>query len=291
MRDTVLADASVTPGSSVTAHLLSRIHGAGRPLVCGILNVTPDSFSDGGLFDSLERAVEHGCCLAVEGADLIDIGGESTRPGSRPPTLAEELDRVIPVVEGLVRRIPVPLSVDTSPPEVMKAAVVAGASMINDVRALRAPGALETAAELCVPVCLMHLQGSPESMQQDPRYQDVVAQVRTFLAARKRACLEGGIRPEHLVVDPGFGFGKALSHNVALLAPLGRLRSLGVPIMVGLARKSMLGQLTGRAVRDRLPGSLTAAVIAAQRGAAVLRVHDVAATRDALAVLKAVSVV
>jgi dihydropteroate synthase len=291
MRDTVSADASVTPGSSVTAHCLSRIHGAGRPLVCGILNVTPDSFSDGGLFDSLERAVEHGCCLAVEGADLIDIGGESTRPGSRPPTLAEELDRVIPVVEGLVRRIPVPLSVDTSRPEVMKAAVVAGASMINDVRALRAPGALEAAAELCVPVCLMHMQGSPESMQQDPRYQDVVTEVRTFLAARKRACLEGGIRPEHLVVDPGFGFGKTLSHNVALLASLGRLRSLGVPIMVGLSRKSMLGQLTGRAVGDRLPGSLAAAVIAAQRGAAVLRVHDVAATRDALAVLNAVSVV
>jgi dihydropteroate synthase len=160
--------------------------------------------------------------------------------------------------------------------------------MINDVRALRAPGALEAAAELGVPVCLMHMQRSPETMQQDPRYQDVVAEVRAFLAERKRACLEAGIRPEHLLVDPGFGFGKTLSHNVALLASLGRFSSLGVPIMVGLSRKSMLGQLTGRAVGDRLPGSLAAAVIAAQRGAAVLRVHDVAATRDVLAVLDAV---
>jgi dihydropteroate synthase len=291
MRDTVLADASVTPGSSGSAHPLSRIHGAGRPLVCGILNVTPDSFSDGGLFDSLERAVEHGCCLAAEGADLIDIGGESTRPGSRPPTLAEELDRVVPVVEALVRRIPVPLSVDTSRPEVMRAAVAAGASMINDVRALRAPGALEAAADLSVPVCLMHMQGSPETMQQDPRYQDVVAEVRAFLADRQHACLEGGIRPEHLLVDPGFGFGKTLSQNVALLASLGRLSSLGLPIMVGLSRKSMLGQLTGRAVGDRLPGSLAAAVLAAQRGVAILRVHDVAATRDVLSVLGAVAAV
>ncbi len=257
-------------------------------LVMGVLNVTPDSFSDGGRFDSLDRAVEHGCTLAAEGADLIDIGGESTRPGSRPPPLAEELDRVVPVVEALVRRVPVPLSVDTSRPEVMKAAVAAGGSMINDVRALRSPGALEAAAELGVPVCLMHMQRSPETMQQDPRYGDVVAEVRSFLAQRKRACLDAGIRPEHLVVDPGFGFGKTLSHNVALLSSLGRLSSLGVPIMVGLSRKSLLGQLTGRAVGDRLPGSLAAAVIAAQRGAAVLRVHDVAATRDVLAILDAV---
>jgi dihydropteroate synthase len=269
-------------------HPLSRVIGRGRPLVCGILNVTPDSFSDGGLFDGLERAVEHGCRLAAEGAELIDIGGESTRPGSRPPTLAEELDRVVPVVEALRRRVPVPLSVDTSRPEVMRAAVAAGAGMINDVRALRAPDALEAAAQLGVPVCLMHMQGSPETMQRAPRYQDVVDEVRAFLAERQRACLDGGIRPEHLVVDPGFGFGKTLSQNVTLLASLGRLSGLGVPIMVGLSRKSMLGQLTGRAVGDRLPGSLAAAVIVAQRGAAVLRVHDVAATRDVLAVLDAV---
>ncbi len=275
-------------GDAPLPHLLSRALAAGRPLVSGILNVTPDSFSDGGRFDSLAAAVEHGCTLAAEGADLIDVGGESTRPGSRPPTVAEELDRVVPVIEALVRRVPVPLSVDTSRPEVMRAAVAAGASMINDVRALRSPGALEVAAESGVPVCLMHMQRSPDTMQQEPRYQDVVPEVRSFLAERKRACLEVGIRPEHLLVDPGFGFGKTLSHNLALLASLGRLSSLGVPIMVGLSRKSMLGQLTGRAVGDRLPASLAVAVIAAQRGAAVLRVHDVAATRDVLAVLEAV---
>jgi dihydropteroate synthase len=263
----------------------------GTPLrgpVVGILNVTPDSFSDGGRFDSLDRAVEHGCALAAEGADLIDIGGESTRPGSRPPTLAEELDRVVPVVEALVRQVPVPLSVDTSRPEVMGAAVAAGASMVNDVRALRSPGALEAAAELGVPVCLMHMQRSPETMQEDPRYRDVVVEVRTFLAQRMRACLDAGIRQEHLVVDPGFGFGKTLTHNVALLASLDAFTGLGVPVMVGLSRKSVLGQLTGRTVGDRLPGSLAAALVAVQRGASVLRVHDVAATRDVLAVLDAV---
>jgi dihydropteroate synthase len=277
-----------SPGRGGSPHPLSRVLRAGRPLVCGILNVTPDSFSDGGLFDSLDRAVEHGCRLAAEGADLIDIGGESTRPGSRPPTLGEELDRVVPVVEALARELPVPLSVDTSRPDVMRAAVAAGASMVNDVCALQRPGAIKAAAELGVPVCLMHMQRSPETMQQDPCYQDVVAEVCTFLAERKRACLDAGVRLEHLVVDPGFGFGKTLSHNVALLRSLDRLSSLGVPIMVGLSRKSMLGQLTGRSVGDRLPGSLAAAVIAAQRGAAVLRVHDVAATRDALAILDAV---
>ena len=293
MSRATLVAAAPDPSSSKdeVPHPLSRVSGRGRPMVCGILNVTPDSFSDGGRFDTVEQAVEHGRRLAAEGADLIDIGGESTRPGSRPPTLAEELHRVVPVVEALGRRVPVPLSVDTSRPDVMRASVAAGASMINDVRALRSPGALEAAAEVGVPVCLMHMQRSPETMQQDPRSQDVVAEVRTFLTERKRACLGAGIRLEHLVVDPGFGFGKTLSHNVALLASLDRLGSLGLPIMVGLSRKSMLGQLTGRAVGDRLPGSLAAAVIAAQRGAAVLRVHDVAATQDALAVLNAVSLV
>ena len=275
-------------GTAGSTHPLSRALAARRPLVCGILNVTPDSFSDGGCFDSLDRAVQHGCALAAEGADLIDIGGESTRPGSRPPTLAEELDRVVPVVESLVRQVPVPLSVDTSRPEVMGAAVAAGASMINDVRALQRPGGLEAAARLGVPVCLMHMQRSPETMQQDPRYQDVVAEVRTFLSERIRACLVAGVRPEHLVVDPGFGFGKTVSHNVALLASLDAFTGLGVPVMVGLSRKSMLGQLTGRSVGDRLPASLAAALLAVQRGAAVLRVHDVAATRDVLTVLDAV---
>jgi dihydropteroate synthase len=240
------------------------------------------------LFDSLDRAVEHGCTLAAEGADLIDVGGESTRPGSRPPTLAEELARVVPVVEALARQVPVPLSVDTSRPEVMAAAVAAGASMVNDVRALQRPGALEAAAQLGVPVCLMHMQRSPDTMQEAPRYRDVVAEVRAFLAERLGACLDAGVRPEHLVVDPGFGFGKTLAHNVALLASLGTFAGLGVPVMVGLSRKSVLGQLTGRAVDDRLPGSLAAALVAVQRGASVLRVHDVAATRDVLSVLDAV---
>ena len=274
--------------AGVSPHPLSRRVAERRPLVCGILNVTPDSFSDGGRFHSFDRAVEHGRALAADGADLIDVGGESTRPGARPPTLSEELDRVIPVVEALVRRVPVPLSVDTSRPEVMRAAVTAGASMINDVRALRLPGALEAAAALGVPVCLMHMDRSPDTMQHDPRYRDVVAEVRGYLAERVGACLDAGIRPDHLLIDPGFGFGKKLSHNLALLASLGTLRTLQVPIMVGLSRKSMVGELTGRDVGDRLPGSLAAAVIAAQRGAAVLRVHDVAATRDVLAVLEAV---
>jgi len=274
--------------TGTSTHPLARALAARRPLVCGVLNVTPDSFSDGGRFHSFDRAVERGRTLAAEGADLIDVGGESTRPGSRPPTLAEELDRVVPVVEALGRQVPVPVSVDTSRPEVMREAVAAGASMVNDVRALRSPGALEAAAELGVPVCLMHMQRSPESMQEDPRYRDVVVEVRTFLAERMRACLAAGIRQEHLVVDPGFGFGKTLTHNVALLASLDALTGLGVPVMVGLSRKSVLGQLTGRTVGDRLPGSLAAAIVAVQRGATLLRVHDVAATRDVLAILDAV---
>jgi dihydropteroate synthase len=287
MTGTALADRPLA-ATGTSTHPLARALAARRPLVCGVLNVTPDSFSDGGRFHSFDRAVERGRTLAAEGADLIDVGGESTRPGSRPPTLAEELDRVVPVVEALGRQVPVPVSVDTSRPEVMRQAVAAGASMVNDVRALRSPGALEAAAELGVPVCLMHMQRSPESMQEDPRYRDVVVEVRTFLAERMRACLAAGIRQEHLVVDPGFGFGKTLTHNVALLASLDALTGLGVPVMVGLSRKSVLGQLTGRTVGDRLPGSLAAAIVAVQRGATLLRVHDVAATRDVLTVLDAV---
>ena len=287
MTGTALADRPPA-GTGTSTDPLARALAAGRPLVCGILNVTPDSFSDGGRFDDLDRAVAHGCTLAAEGADLVDVGGESTRPGSRPPTLAEELARVVPVVEALAQRVPVPLSVDTSRPEVMRAAVAAGASMVNDVRALRSPGALVAAAELGVPVCLMHMQRSPETMQEDPRYRDVVVEVRTFLAERVRACLDAGIRQEHLVVDPGFGFGKTLTHNVALLASLDAFTGLGFPVMVGLSRKSVLGQLTGRTVGDRLPGSLAAAIVAVQRGATLLRVHDVAATRDVLAILDAV---
>lgn len=276
------------PAGAPSPHPLDRVLAARRPSICGILDVTPDSSFDGGRVTGLAAAVEHGCALAADGADLIDIGGEPTRPGSRPPTLAEEIDRVVPVIEALARRIAVPLSVDTSRPEVMRAAVAAGARMINDVRALRAPGALEAAAESGVPVCLVHVQRSPGTVQQEPRYRDVVAEVCSFLAERKRACLEAGIRSEHVVVDPGFGVGKTLSHDLALLASLDRLSSLGSPIMVGPSRTSVLGQLPGRAVGDRWPSALAAAVIAARRGAAVLRVHDVAATRDVLAVLEAV---
>jgi dihydropteroate synthase len=268
-------------------HPLSESLGGGRPLVCGVLNVTPDSFSDGGRFLRPEVAVRRGCRLADEGADLIDVGGESTRPGSRQPTVEQEIDRVVPVVEALAARVAVPLSVDTSRPEVMRAAVAAGASMINDVRALRQPGALQAAADLGVPVALMHMQRSPLDMQHAPHYGDVVAEVHRFLAERIRACLDAGISREHLVVDPGFGFGKTLPHNLALLASLAQFRSLGAPIMVGLSRKSMLGELTGRTVGERLAGSVTAAVLAVQRGASLVRVHDVAVTRDALAVLQA----
>jgi dihydropteroate synthase len=262
---------------------------AGTPLVCGILNVTPDSFSDGGLFDNPRRALAHGRQLVDEGADLIDIGGESTRPGSRPPTVQEELTRVIPVIAALSQHVQVPLSVDTSRPEVMRAAIAEGASMINDVRALRRPGALDAVAELGVPVCLMHMQRSPRTMQVQPHYHDVVREVRYFLGERLKAAHEAGIRPENLLVDPGFGFGKTLAHNLALLARLADLSVLGAPILVGLSRKTMLEQITGRDVADRLTGSVAAALIAVQRGAQVLRVHDVAATRDAVAVLHAVN--
>jgi dihydropteroate synthase len=220
--------------------------------------------------------------------DLIDVGGESTRPGAQPPTLAMELDRVVPMVAALARRVPVPLSVGTSRPEVMRAAVAAGAGMVNDLRALRRRGALAAAADLGVPVCLMHMQGSPGSMQRDPRYADVVAEVRAFLAERLRACRRAGIPDAHVVVDPGIGFGKTLAQNLTLLSALPDLQTLGVPVLVGVSRKSMLGELTGRPVPDRLAGSLAAAVLAAAGGARVLRVHDVAATRDALAVLAGV---
>jgi dihydropteroate synthase len=262
---------------------------AGPPLICGILNVTPDSFSDGGLFDNPRQALIHARRLVDEGADLIDIGGESTRPGSRPPTTREELQRVIPVVAALSQQVEVPFSVDTSRPEVMRAAVAEGAGMINDVRALRQPGALDTVAELGVPVCLMHMQHSPATMQLQPHYHDVVREVLDFLGERLESARRAGVHPDNLLVDPGFGFGKSVEHNLALLARLAELRTLGAPILVGLSRKTMIGQITGRGVADRLTGSVAAAMISVLHGARVLRVHDVAATRDALAVLHAVN--
>jgi dihydropteroate synthase len=259
-----------------------------RPLIMGVVNVTPDSFSDGGHLTSVEAAVAHGLRLVEEGADLLDVGGESTRPGAQPVDGAEELARVLPVIEALARSAGVPVSVDTSKPAVMRAAVAAGAGMINDVNALRAEGALDAAADLGVPVVLMHMQGEPRSMQEAPYYDDVVADVHRFLAERVLACQFAGIEQRRLLVDPGFGFGKSLEHNLTLLRGLERFATLGVPLVVGLSRKAMLGSITGRSVpAERVHASAAAALIAVQRGAAMVRVHDVAATRDALAVWQA----
>lgn len=257
-----------------------------RPRIVGIVNVTPDSFSDGGEHASIEAAIAHGVALVGEGADALDIGGESTRPGATPVGESEELERIVPVIEALAARVAVPICVDTSKPAVMRAAIAAGAGMINDVRALRAEGAIDAAAELAVPVCLMHMQGEPATMQGSPHYDDVVEEVRRFLADRVLACEFAGIPRDRLVLDPGFGFGKLAAHNWMLLAALPRLAELGLPILVGLSRKRMIGEATGRdRPVDRVLGSAVAAVLAVERGANLVRVHDVAATREALAVL------
>jgi dihydropteroate synthase len=258
-----------------------------RPLVAGIVNVTPDSFSDGGRYLDPARALAHARCLAAEGADLIDVGGESTRPGAVPVSDAEELDRVVGVVETLARE-GVAVSVDTRKPAVMRAAIAAGAAMINDVRALTAPGALAACAGSAVGVCLLHMRGEPPTMQDTPEYGDVVAEVRAFLLARADACVAAGIARERIVLDPGFGFGKALAHNLQLLRALPDLATAGFPIMAGLSRKSALGLLTGRDADERLPASLAAALAAVARGAAIVRVHDVRETVDALKVWLAI---
>lgn len=259
-----------------------------RPRVMGIVNVTPDSFSDGGAHATTEAAVAHALRLADEGADILDIGGESTRPGAAAVALEEELRRVVPVIERLAKETGVAISVDTSRSEVMRAAVEAGAGMVNDVFALRRDGALEAAAALGVPVVLMHMLGEPRTMQDDPRYDDVVAEVHRFLAERIFAAEMAGIAKKRVVVDPGFGFGKTTAHNLALLADLGRFADLGVPVLAGLSRKRTIGELTGReSPGDRLHGSVAAHLLAAERGARILRVHDVAATVDALRVLAA----
>ena len=261
-----------------------------RPRVMGIVNVTPDSFSDGGEHATADAAITHGLKLAGEGADILDIGGESTRPGAEAVAPEEELRRVLPVIERLAKETGLPISIDTSRPEVMRAAVAAGAGMINDVYALRREGALDAAAELGVPVVLMHMLGEPHSMQDDPRYDDVVAEVHRFLAERIFAAEMAGIDKKRLVVDPGFGFGKSRDHNLALLAQLQRFTELGVPLLAGLSRKKTIGQITGRDVpAERIHGSVAAHLIAAQRGAMLLRVHDVAATVDALKVWNAVA--
>lgn len=258
-----------------------------RPLVMGIVNVTPDSFSDGGHHASTAAAIEHALQLRDEGADILDIGGESTRPGALPVSVDEELRRVVPVLEAL-RYQGVPLSADTCKPEVMRAAIAAGASMINDINALQSQDALEAVAAANVAVCLMHKQGAPQTMQSDPRYQDVVAEVIGFIRARAEAAEAAGIAPERLVVDPGFGFGKTLEHNILLLRHLDRLAAVGLPVLAGLSRKSMLGMMTGLAVGERLAPSIAAAVLAVMKGARIVRVHDVKATVQALQIVHAV---
>lgn len=257
-----------------------------RPLVMGIVNVTPDSFSDGGRFFSPHAAIDHAHELIAEGADILDVGGESTRPGAAPVGVQEELDRVLPLIAALDG---VPVSVDTWKPEVMRAALAAGACMVNDVNALLAEGALAAVAQSDAAVCLMHKQGDPQTMQQQPHYQDVIAEVSLFLRERIAAAEAAGISRERIVVDPGFGFGKTLAHNLDLLRGLDRLRELGVPVLAGLSRKSMLGLITGRDVGERQAASVAAALIAVQRGAAIVRVHDVRATVDALKVWEAVN--
>ncbi len=272
------------------AQVIDRARRGEGPLVMGIVNVTPDSFSDGGHFLDPKKALEQARRLSAEGADILDVGGESTRPGSEPVTLEAELERVIPVIQAIVAELPTPVSVDTSKPEVMARAVKAGASMINDVNALRADGAMEAVAEAGVPVCLMHMQGEPGSMQKNPEYQDVVRDIKSFFLERILACEFAGIRRENLVLDPGFGFGKTLEHNLELLRRLGEFADLDRPLLVGLSRKSMLGRLTGQEDPEkRLAASLAAAVLAAERSAAIIRVHDVAPTVDAMAVTRAVA--
>ena len=257
-----------------------------RPLIMGVVNVTPDSFSDGGRYLDPAEALAHAQKLIDEGADLIDIGGESTRPGAQPVSEDEELARVLPLVQAL-RGSTIPISVDTRRPRVMREAIQAGASMINDVEALESPGALPAVAASDCGVCLMHKKGDPATMQRDPNYADVVAEVKAYLAARIHAAERAGIARDRITIDPGFGFGKNRAHNLELLRRLAEFRSLGVPVIAGLSRKSMLGGITGKPVEERLAASIAAAVLAAERGAHILRVHDVAETKDALAVRQA----
>ena len=259
-----------------------------KPRVMGILNVTPDSFSDGGKFAVTELAVAHALDLIEQGADILDIGGESTRPNATPVSLQEELSRVIPVIEALTDKISIPISIDSYKPQVMQAAIKAGVSMINDVRALQEDDALKMVANSDVGVCLMHMQGTPQTMQINPQYQNVVIEVTAFLDERLQTCERAGIAKNRLVIDPGFGFGKSNAHNITLIQQLDSFSALGQPLLVGLSRKSVLGQVTGNDVEARLYASVAASVISAMKGAKILRVHDVKATVEALKVVSAV---
>ena len=274
-------------GNSVTtiaSQVLEQLISGTMPVIMGILNVTPDSFSDGGEFDRVDAAVRRALEMQAEGASIIDIGGESTRPGAQPVNAEQEIARVVPVIEAIRRQSDIPISIDTSKPEVMRAAVRAGANLVNDVNALRAEGAVACCVELAVPVCLMHMQGEPRTMQQNPEYVDVVSDVCDFLLQRAQACMDAGIARSQILLDPGFGFGKTLAHNLKLVARLDELCRLDFPVLVGLSRKSMFGAILDRPVDERLIGSVAAAVVAYGKGARWFRVHDVAETSDALRV-------
>jgi dihydropteroate synthase len=255
--------------------------------VMGVINTTPDSFSDGGKFDTIDKAFAHARQLIADGVDILDIGGESTRPGSQQVDLEQELARTVPLISAIREISDIPISIDTSKPGVMQAAVTAGATMINSIWALQLDDSLQIAADLAVPVCLMHMQGTPETMQQNPSYTNVVSEVMDFLKARMDAALDAGIAKQHIIVDPGFGFGKTIEHNLLLLASLPDFRQLGVPVLAGLSRKSMIGKILDKPADERLYGSLSVAVMAAMLGADIVRVHDVVETLDAITMVKA----
>lgn len=259
-----------------------------RPHVMGIVNVTPDSFSDGGKFAQTDLAIEHALSLIEQGADILDIGGESTRPNATPVSLQQELERVIPVIEGLVKQIKIPISIDTYKPQVMQAAIKAGASVVNDVRALQENGAIDIVAASDAGVCLMHMQGTPQTMQINPQYADVVTEVKAFLLQRLNVCEVAGIDKSRILLDPGFGFGKTREHNITLIQHLASFSTMGQPLLVGLSRKSVLGQVTGNDVDARIYSSVAASVISAMVGAKILRVHDVKATVEALKIVTAI---
>ncbi len=260
-----------------------------KPLVMGVLNVTPDSFSDGGQFTRLDLALEHAEQMVHQGAAIIDVGGESTRPGASAVSTQQELDRVIPVIEKIAANLDCIISLDSSCPQVMETAAQAGASLLNDVRAFQREGALQVAAKTGLPVCLMHMRGEPKTMQQQPHYDSVVAEVQAFLLTRVEACLEAGIERNKIIIDPGFGFGKTLDHNLQLLESLAQLKELGLPLLVGMSRKSMIGAILNNETGERLYGGLALAAIAVTQGANIIRTHDVGPTSDAVAVAYAVS--